>query len=806
MTELFESQVQIERGQIQARLHSLDQDAANELSSRLSTSELPVSHDEFLQVARSAGKRSKDGLVRDYQRYVGRPPSNEEHREINRLVLTENDADFAPSAWTSDDSPFIFPSVDGDEMTNRWDMQADPPDILITNVSMLSAMLNREVEEPIFAKTREWLAKDPDSYFYLILDELHLQRGAAGTEVSYLIRLLFQRLGLTTSDEQQRKIRILASSASLPATPEEEAEKSAKYLWDMFGSYGLTPGLSEESAKDVWLRSIVPGNEQKPKYSDAPQQLDANPFLNLLELHTPTQALDSEFPRARPLFAIPPDNTDDLRMAWNAVADALAIKPAPLPDRIEMSIQECADRLAWACREKDSDSDFSRSRAIPVSELAGKLFKNKAPDWQYSEMLESVRGLLFVRGCGDGLRRFLKKSLNPASFRVHTFFRSIEGLYAPAVRGAGSLPYICDRTAEVGVLSIEHSSHVEVETPSGQRKLRNFELSYCECCGELFMGGMRAPGGRQYLAELLPQEPNLEGLPDQSISQRFEDLSWEQYGLFWPGPWTLQNLNDTTDDDDRGVWLRAYLERDTGGVLRADRAPADTSDRLLPGWYYNRNDTRQDAHDRTRTDRGTNVPYACPKCGTSYVGRSPEFRLSPIRNFRAGFAKTTQLLATELFDAQRVSNPNEPPKLVSFSDSRQDAAKAALSIERLHHQDIRRELLYLALRNELSQRAPDAARNYLDRAIEDLEKTPESFREMAQSRVKELEEIWRNQAEPSVSLRVILEDTNEVVHGGNVVKPFIANMVSIGVHPFDDAGQKLAKGDQPGDERPIWYR
>ncbi len=101
----------------------------------------------------------------------------------------------APSAF-GEEAPFMFSSVDGGELVSRWDMQATPPDILVTNVSMLGAMLTREVDEPIFSATRAWLEK-PDSYFYLILDELHLQRGSAGTEVAYLIRLLLDRLGLT---------------------------------------------------------------------------------------------------------------------------------------------------------------------------------------------------------------------------------------------------------------------------------------------------------------------------------------------------------------------------------------------------------------------------------------------------------------------------------------------------------------------------------------------------------------------------------------------------------------------------------
>ena len=75
-------------------------------------------------------------------------------------------------------------------------MHQTPPDLLVTNVSMLGTMLSREIEQPMFDKTREWLAKDPNAYFFLVLDELHLVRGSAGTEVAGLIRALIHRLGL----------------------------------------------------------------------------------------------------------------------------------------------------------------------------------------------------------------------------------------------------------------------------------------------------------------------------------------------------------------------------------------------------------------------------------------------------------------------------------------------------------------------------------------------------------------------------------------------------------------------------------
>ena len=208
----------------------------------------------------------------------------------------------------------------------------------------------------------------------------------------------------------------------------------------------------------------------------------------------------------------------------------------------------------------------------------------------------------------------------------------------------------------MGQLTIEQSHRIAIESPQGTREHRLFELVYCECCGELFFGGMRADISRgPYLAELLPQEPKLEGLPDDAASQRFEELSWKQYALFWPSS-RNRSSDGPTDDKDKGLWLKAVLERETGGILKRDKVKDSEFDpgRHLEGRYYE--SSGSDAgHKRNWDSPGTNVPYSCPNCLTSYKGRvDKRYRLSPLWNFRAGFAKTTQLLATELFDAQRV--------------------------------------------------------------------------------------------------------------------------------------------------------
>lgn len=82
------------------------------------------------------------------------------------------------------------------ELVTRHEVQAAPPDLLVTNYSMLEYMLMRPIERPIFDKTRDWLAQNLDEKFLIVLDEAHLYRGAAGAEVGLLLRRLRDRLNI----------------------------------------------------------------------------------------------------------------------------------------------------------------------------------------------------------------------------------------------------------------------------------------------------------------------------------------------------------------------------------------------------------------------------------------------------------------------------------------------------------------------------------------------------------------------------------------------------------------------------------
>ena len=121
-----------------------------------------------------------------------------------------------------------FPDPTRGELVTRWDMIANPPDILVSNFSMLNVMLMRSLEEPIWEQTRQWLAENPSHAFTLVIDELHQQRGTAGSEVALLVRNLLQRLDLEPDSSQ---LRCIGTSASL----DDDPASSAEYLEQFFG-------------------------------------------------------------------------------------------------------------------------------------------------------------------------------------------------------------------------------------------------------------------------------------------------------------------------------------------------------------------------------------------------------------------------------------------------------------------------------------------------------------------------------------------------------------------------------------------
>ncbi len=138
----------------------------------------------------------------------------------------ESEVDAIAANAEDPDLVFEFPDPRHGEMLTRWDMISAPPDILVTNYSMLNVILMRAREDNIFQSTRAWLQADARNVFTLVVDELHQHRGTAGSEVALVVRNLLDRLGLSPESPQ---LRCIGTSASL------DGEAGRRYLEEFFG-------------------------------------------------------------------------------------------------------------------------------------------------------------------------------------------------------------------------------------------------------------------------------------------------------------------------------------------------------------------------------------------------------------------------------------------------------------------------------------------------------------------------------------------------------------------------------------------
>jgi len=99
------------------------------------------------------------------------------------------------------------------ELLSRDEIQANPPDILMTNYVMLELLLTRFEDRKLFPKEHKGRLK------FLVLDEIHTYSGKKGADVACLIRRLKQRTGTIGT------LRCIGTSATVQSEKGEKGEE-----------------------------------------------------------------------------------------------------------------------------------------------------------------------------------------------------------------------------------------------------------------------------------------------------------------------------------------------------------------------------------------------------------------------------------------------------------------------------------------------------------------------------------------------------------------------------------------------------
>ncbi len=374
-----------------------------------------------------------------------------------------------------DDILHYFQNPEGSEMWSRWDMQSHPPDILITNYSMLNIMLMRVLEGGIFDRTRAWLEADRINHlFHLVVDELHTYRGTPGTEVGYLLRALLHRIGLEPDSPQ---LRIIATSASM-----ENDDQSRRYLEQFFG-------------RDGGSFEILSGRQRRFPAPPSGMVPYASAFASL------NNDLDSA----------------PLDQAVRHFASAVGVESNGEPG-------EVVARSYEAIRALEPVRSACEREPLTLERLASAVFGGSS-DADKAAACGLTRGLIHARipGAEPG------SMVAPLPLRIHYFFHNAGRIWACTNPGCSGRTGRTPEGADAPPVGRLYTDPIPRCDSCGSRVL---ELLYCQPCGEVFLGGYKKEDTNSSNAWFLsPDYPKLDQVPDRSASL---DRKFGEYLVFWP--------------------------------------------------------------------------------------------------------------------------------------------------------------------------------------------------------------------------------------------------------------------------------
>lgn len=322
------------------------------------------------------------------------------------------------------------------ELITRHEVQSAPPDVLVTNYSMLEYMLMRPLERPIFDQTRDWLEANPHERFLLVVDEAHLYRGAAGAEVALLIRRLRMRLGIPPE-----RLQVICTSASM-ADPDYALEfaaqltgKNSSDFRNVQGDLLLRPGASNGTLEDALSLQSIDLSAFYESESDTDRLSLVSDFLEYRnvgppwELHrTLYEALESFPPmeklinltmtQAQPVEELGEALFDDvpLPLADRAVTNLIALASIAKPDPTEPGLMPCRVHSfyrglpgLWVCMDTECTE-------LPVGKRGGPSGKLFGQPRDVCECGARVLELYTCRNCGTSYGRAYTDQVDDPDF------------------------------------------------------------------------------------------------------------------------------------------------------------------------------------------------------------------------------------------------------------------------------------------------------------------------------------------------------------------------------------------------------
>ena len=147
--------------------------------------------------------------------------------------------------------------------------------------------------------------------------------------------------------------------------------------------------------------------------------------------------------------------------------------------------------------------------------------------------------------------------------------------------------------------------------------------------------------------EMLATTPDIEGIPERQAARFVERRTYREFAIFWPlgnqefcnpDRWRHKPINQKryTGQLPWGDWFKASLNTLSGNVELSHEQAINNQDDWVKGYLFLIEGIGEEEGVEFRA-----LPCKCPSCGADYTRRL--LRKSPVRGFRTGFSKVSQI-------------------------------------------------------------------------------------------------------------------------------------------------------------------
>lgn len=331
------------------------------------------------------------------------------------------------------------------EIISREKIRENPPNIILTNYSMLEYLLLRPEDASLFGGVFG------ATWRHIAIDEAHIYSGALGTEIAFLLRRLKARIESQTGDLP--KLQCYATSATIGS--DEDMPKVAVFAQDLFG---------EPFSSDITDIDVITSEKDRPQDALNTRAWGKLPLAAWLELRK--ILLDPETATGRTIRKVL--STSDVPNDVVSVID----DNNPLVGLGKVLLgEDSTAKLVKRCATLFDLTDLSRISELGISNLSGN-----------QEGVEILTAMVEVLSSAQR-----SKDIPILTSRFHSFLRAPEGLFL-----------------NLSTYKLTPNKTV-AESYDDESDIPIYEVAVCRHCGQAYILGTEEPTKEAATAWLNPR-------------------------------------------------------------------------------------------------------------------------------------------------------------------------------------------------------------------------------------------------------------------------------------------------------------